>query len=72
MKFDWNEKYQLLIDDEEFINQFDQFIGDLISEIRNSERIVIKVDERIYGFIEDYISEKRKKRINNILRKKDT
>lgn len=70
IKFDWSEKYQLLADDSEFIKEFDQYMQDLISEIRNSEKIVIKVDQRIYDFIEDYIRKKRKKRIESILRKK--
>ena len=70
-KFDWSQKYELLIDDKEFIKEFDIHIQNLISEIKNSEKVVIKVDERIYNFIEDYIRNKRKNRINSLLRKKD-
>jgi hypothetical protein len=69
--FDWSEKYNLLVNDKEFVEKFDKFIQSVIEEIRLSERVVIKVDQRIYKFIDDYVVQKRQKKINRILRKKD-
>ena len=69
--FDWSEKYNLLVNDKEFDEKFDKFIQSVIEEIRLSERVVIKVDQRIYKFIDDYVVQKRQKKINRILRKKD-
>jgi hypothetical protein len=69
--FDWSERYDLLVNDQEFVEKFDKFIQSVIEEIRLSEKVVIKVDQRIYKFIEDYVVKKRTKKINKILRKKD-
>lgn len=70
-KFDWSEKYQLLANDSEFLKKFENFMQKLILEIRDQNNKVIKVDQTIYNFIDDYIIEKRKKNINKLLRKKD-
>ena len=69
--FDWSEKYDLLVNDQEFVEKFDKFIQSVIEEIRLSEKVVMRVDQRIYKFIEDYVVQKRTKKINKILRKKD-
>lgn len=69
--FDWSEKYDLLVNDQEFVEKFDKFIQSVIEEIRLSEKVVMRVDQRIYKFIEDYVVKKRTKKINKILRKKD-
>jgi hypothetical protein len=69
--FDWQEKYEQLINDPKFIKEFDNYIRDLINKVNNTDRKTIKVDEDIYTFIQNFIKNKRKRKINQILRKKD-
>jgi len=71
IKNDWSDKYLELSEDLVFVRNFEKFMKKLILMIRDSDSGVIKVDETIYNFIENYKVEKRKKNINKILRKKD-
>lgn len=69
-KYDWQERYNQLSNDPNFIKEFEKYIRDLILKI-STDKITIKVDKIIYEFIENYVKNKRKNRINQILRKKD-
>ena len=52
------------------MKEFEKYVRDLILKI-STDKITIKVDKIIYEFIENYVKNKRKNRINQILRKKD-
>ena len=69
-KYDWQERYNQLSNDPNFMKEFEKYIRDLILKI-STDKITIKVDKIIYEFIENYVKNKRKNRINQILRKKD-
>jgi len=69
-KYDWQEKYNQLSNDPNFMKEFEKYVRDLILKI-STDKITIKVDKIIYEFIENYVKNKRKNRINQILRKKD-
>ena len=70
-KFDWTDKHQQLSTDPSFVKEFEFFLKKLINKVKDPNQKLIKVDETIYQFIEDYIIKKRKNNINKILRKKD-
>jgi hypothetical protein len=70
-KYDWQERYNQLSNDPNFIKEFEKYIRDLILKINTPDKMTMKVDENIYGFIENYVKNKRKNKINQILRKKD-
>lgn len=69
-KYDWQERYNQLSNDPNFMKEFEKYIRDLILKI-STDKITINVDKIIYEFIENYVKNKRKNRINQILRKKD-
>lgn len=65
----YTEKYSELIKDPRFEGKFMKFLEELVSNVREDR--VVNVDEMITQFIDDYIKESRKKKIDLILRKKD-
>ena len=70
-KYDWQERYNQLSNDPNFIKEFEKYIRDLILKINTPDKMTMRVDENIYGFIENYVKNKRKNKIHQILRKKD-
>jgi hypothetical protein len=67
----YTERYTELIKNADFEKRFMTFLEGLISNVKKENKKTINVDKMITQFIDDYIKESRKEKIEIILRKKD-